>query len=132
MPNLANLFAYGTLMLPEMMHQLLGKEIKSIPGTLNGYVCYEVKHQIYPAIVALDGSKVSGIVYENLRNGDLTKLDEYEGEMYERKTVLVRLNDGTNLPCQTYVCKVAYISYLDNKLWTPSRISPEGLSGLLR
>lgn len=132
MPNLANLFAYGTLMLPEMMHQLLGKEIQSIPGTLNGYACYEVKHQIYPAIVALDGSNVTGIVYQNLRNGDLTKLDEYEGEMYERKTVQVRLNDGTNLPCQTYVCKEEYISYLDNKLWNPSRISPEGLSGLLR
>ena len=131
MATQTHLFAYGTLMLPEMVHQLLGRAITSVPGTLHGYACYEVKHQIYPAIIAVDGSLVSGLVYQNILEIDLEKLDQYEGDMYERTKVKVELADGRDLLCQTYVCKVEYQACLLNKLWTPSRISPEGLLGLL-
>ena len=131
MASQTHLFAYGTLMLPEMVQQLLGRAITSVPGTLYGYACYEVKHQIYPAIIAVDGAKVSGLVYENILEIDLKKLDQYEGDMYDRTKVTVQLSDGTDILCQTYICKVEYHSYLLNKLWTPSRISPEGLLGLL-
>lgn len=130
MTNRIHLFAYGTLMVPQMVRRLLGRGITSVSGTLEDYACYAVKHQIYPAIVAVNGSNVSGLVYQDLMENDLEKLDQYEGDMYDRTEVRVQLSDGNYILCQTYVCKVEYYSYLDNKLWTPSKISPEGLLGL--
>ncbi len=131
MSHQIHLFAYGTLMIPSMVRQLIEREVSSIPGRLDGYACYEVKHQIYPAIVAAHESNVSGVIYKNLSEEDLEKLDVYEGDMYERTCVEVKITDGRLISCQTYVCRAEYLSYLDNKLWNPSRISPEGLSDLM-
>ena len=47
-----NIFAYGSLMFPEVMFRLVsGRDYKHCPGVLKGYARKSVKDAVYPGIV---------------------------------------------------------------------------------
>ncbi|MBN2341108.1 MAG: gamma-glutamylcyclotransferase [Deltaproteobacteria bacterium] len=86
-------------------------------ATLNDYICLSVKDEQYPAIVPRQGSATKGVVYESISDRGLLNLDEFEGEMYARKTVVVRLHTGVEITVHTYVCKPVYSQMLLDDEW---------------
>ncbi|CAL5871281.1 uncharacterized protein PFLUO_LOCUS5531 [Penicillium psychrofluorescens] len=98
------LFFYGTLMAPQVLHRVVHghpdpepwqKALLSFkPAVLHGYKRHRVRSADYPGIVPASGEpstqKVLGTLVSGLTDGDLHRLDLFEGSEYERRAVAVR------------------------------------------
>ncbi|KOS48243.1 hypothetical protein ACN38_g791 [Penicillium nordicum] len=110
------LFFYGTLMVPQILHKVIhGQEdpepwqkamLRFQPAILQGYRRHRVQNADYPAIVAVPepsietekssgsktnpGTSVLGTLVSGLTDGDVYRLDRFEGSEYEKKSVVVR------------------------------------------
>jgi len=96
-------------MAPQMLHRVIhGREpapwqkamLRFQPAVLHGYRRHRVRGADYPAIVASDSrstrTSVLGTLVSGLTDGDIHRLDMYEGDEYTRERVAVRvLQDGT-------------------------------------
>lgn len=96
-------FFYGTLMAPQVLHRVIwGSQtpptpahaslLKVRPGILHAHQRRKVKHADYPAVLPADASStVRGTLVEGLTDGDLWRLDIFEGSEYARRKVKVRI-----------------------------------------
>jgi hypothetical protein len=100
-------FFYGTLMAPQVLYRVIygsprpemwQKELTTIqPAMLRGYQRHRVKGADYPAIIpcADVDACVRGTYVTGLMDGDVWRLDIFEGAEYERQKVKVKvLNEG--------------------------------------
>ncbi|BCR98875.1 gamma-glutamylcyclotransferase family protein [Aspergillus luchuensis] len=111
------LFFYGTLMAPPILHRVIHghstpepwqKALLTIkPAILHGYRRHRVRYADYPGIIpttpssssgADDGddtaageASVLGTVVWGLTDGDVYRLDRFEGSEYEKRAVRVRV-----------------------------------------
>ncbi len=113
-----DLFAYGTLMSKEIMHAVSGHRFAATPAVLRGFRRNRIRGEEYPGIVPSPGDQVEGIIYRDLTADDWKRLDLFEGEMYERSAVPVRLQDGTFEQAQTYVLRPQFKDRLSAEPWT--------------
>ena len=112
-----HLFAYGTLMFPEIWHQVAGTPHIGTPAAVHGYAAYRVKNAVYPGLVAEAGSSTGGEVFEGLDEATLLELDAYESDFYSRVEVIVLCGDGRTLPCETYVVQETCRAELTDEQW---------------
>jgi len=61
------------------------------PALLESHRRHRVKYMSYPAIVPCTGSSVRGSVVTGLTQGDIYRLDIFEGDQYLRKKVKVKV-----------------------------------------
>ena len=128
MNNPHRLFAYGTLMWPKVMASVIGhSSLQGQPATLHGYVCQRVKGEHYPVILPSEGDSVEGIVYSELSAQDFQHLDRFEGEEYDRITVII---DGQST-C-VYALSDAWSYIAEPQYWHPDQVSPEHLNAFCR
>ncbi|KAE8355757.1 AIG2-like family-domain-containing protein [Aspergillus coremiiformis] len=99
------LFFYGTLMAPQILHRVIHGSpdpepwqralLTFKPAVLHGYRRHRVRGADYPGIVAdrsADGAaSVLGTVVSGLTDGDIHRLDIFEGAEYEKGKVSVRI-----------------------------------------
>ena len=122
-----NLFTYGTLMVPEIMHQVAGCTLQSVEVSLEGYVRYGVQGEQYPGVTVQDGSSVDGILYLDVGPEALRRLDAFEGKMYSRETVTVMgKNDQKSLEAMVYVFRPEYEHLLTGESWDLQRFLQNG------
>ena len=109
------LFVYGTLAPGRVNHRVL----ESIPGswetaTLRGTLLQEGWGVAmgYPGIVpAEDGEEVEGFVFSSVYLADhWPRLDEFEGEGYQRVSVTVRVNGIHNVEAYVYALNHSPVS----------------------
>ncbi len=112
-----NLFVYGTLMCDDIMREVAGCNLTYVPGTLNGYRRRSVQGEHYPAIAPEKEGQVEGLVYLNVPDFAWDRLDRFEGEMYTRHLVQIKLSNGATLVAGTYVIKPEFIDRLDKSDW---------------
>ena len=67
------------------------------PAILESHQRHRVKHMSYPAIISRDGSSVRGSIVTGLTQGDVYRLDIFEGDQYERKKVKVKVLKSVGL-----------------------------------
>jgi gamma-glutamylcyclotransferase (GGCT)/AIG2-like uncharacterized protein YtfP len=128
-------FFYGTLMSPRVLHRVChgpsskraSKQSNSTthhpltikPALLQGYRRHRVRHADYPAIVDDPSgiSTVRGTLVSGLTEGDIWRLDIFEGPEYHRRKVTARpivknketkeepnsSDLGEGVECETYV-----------------------------
>lgn len=92
---MADLFAYGELMRPEVMGKLLGRLPPSRPAVLPDHRRVLDEAIGFFRAIPCPGSRVDGLLYEGLTPGELARLDEYEEVgrgLYERAEVEVRVS----------------------------------------
>lgn len=118
-----NLFAYGTLMWPEVLESVIGRHLDGVRATLGGYQRRRIIGEHYPAIIPASGEVVDGILYENLTEADFLHLDLFEGEEYDRVTVQIG-----NIEAQAYVLAERWRHIMDKQPWLPEHLSPEHLA----
>ncbi|GAD96851.1 disease resistance protein Aig2, putative [Paecilomyces variotii No. 5] len=102
------LFFYGTLMAPQILHRVCHgrpdpepwqKNMLTIrPAILHGYRRHRVRGADYPGIIpgsddasSSNNSSVLGTVVSGLTDGDIYRLDLFEGDEYVKKPVKVRV-----------------------------------------
>jgi len=61
------------------------------PALLQSYRRHRVRHADYPAILPHTGSTVRGTLVTGLTEGDIYRLDIFEGSQYSRETVTVQI-----------------------------------------
>ena len=111
------LFAYGTLMCPEIIREVSGITQPGQPAVLHGFARYRVRGEYYPAITAQAGARVDGLLYDCTDPDAWRRLDLFEGDMYLRSAVQVELTDGTRCMADTYVLHPAHLDCLDHREW---------------
>jgi hypothetical protein len=100
-------FFYGTLMAPPVLHRVIwGSQspptpvhasfLHIRPAILHAHRRHKVKGADYPAILPVSASTASsssvrGTLVEGLTDGDIWRLDIFEGSEYQRRKVKVRV-----------------------------------------
>lgn len=98
-------FFYGTLMAPPVLHRVIwGSQTPPTPAhasllhiqpaILHAHQRHKVKHADYPAILptsAEANTSVRGTLVTGLTDGDIWRLDIFEGSEYQRRKVRVRV-----------------------------------------
>lgn len=124
------LFAYGTLQLPEVLQAVIGQRRAGVPALLSGYRRFRVPGKPYPAMVVEARSSVPGLLYEGLSAAALEQLDYYEGELYERRELLVQVQ-SVQVPAMSYVLGQAHGSLIAEEPWDLQAFEREHLASYL-
>lgn len=99
-----HVFSYGTLMFPDVWRAVVRKDFAQIEGMLQGYAIYRVRNEEFPGIVPADASQsVSGVLYLDVDDRSVRRLDRFEGTFYRRETVTVQCNDGWQRQGAAYI-----------------------------
>jgi gamma-glutamylcyclotransferase (GGCT)/AIG2-like uncharacterized protein YtfP len=112
-----NIFAYGTLMIPSVMHAVTARHFRSQKAILRDYARFRVKGESYPGIIPVTDAITEGIVYFNGNEFSLEQLDTFEGDLYERTRIRVETQEKEILNAQAYVIQSKYLGYLSRKEW---------------
>jgi gamma-glutamylcyclotransferase (GGCT)/AIG2-like uncharacterized protein YtfP len=114
-----NLFAYGTLMDPEIMTRVSGVRCRAGKAVLSGYVRRTVRGEVYPAITPRPGETVEGVVYFDLTPEAFDRLDRFEGPMYRRSAVPVAAEaaGSEETAAETYVIAPENLDRLSDEDW---------------
>lgn len=112
-----DLFTYGTLMSPDIMARVAGCRLAALSATLADYRRSLVKDEVYPGICENAAGQVDGILYLAVPAAALQRLDVFEGEMYERREVVVEGEGGAVRAAMTYVFRPAYLHLLTGIPW---------------
>lgn len=85
-----NLFAYGTLMLPDIQQELFGRELEGENDILNNYIKNEITidNEVYPCVDGSAGNTTQGVLYK-IASKELVLVDKYEGIEYKRIKVVL-------------------------------------------
>jgi gamma-glutamylcyclotransferase (GGCT)/AIG2-like uncharacterized protein YtfP len=122
------LFAYGTLLFPDVLRLVAGRVPVGQPAALDRFVRRRVVGEIFPAIVeGDDGDRVSGILYSGLEQSEWDRLDRFEGELYERREVVL---DGRRA-ASTYVLGPSWRHRLGPEPWDPEAFARDHLDAFV-
>jgi gamma-glutamylcyclotransferase (GGCT)/AIG2-like uncharacterized protein YtfP len=125
-----HLYTYGTLQLPQIISQIVGRPVLGRPARLAGFARYRIRDRVYPAIVESPGAELEGVVYEGLAADELLRLDDYEGPIYERIAVQIEV-EGAALAACTYVLRPEHRARLSTEPWDLVSFEQEHLASYL-
>jgi hypothetical protein len=129
--SLHHLYAYGTLQVPEVLQQVIGRSVAGRPAVLEGYARYRLRNQVYPGIVEHPGGHVTGLLYSGIDAHELERLDAYEGPLYERRSLTLRV-DGEQIEATGYVLRIEHRRLLSNHPWELGAFSRDHLTDYLK
>lgn len=104
-------------MFADVWQRVVSGTYHSFAATLNDYRRFAVRDETYPGIIASDGCSVAGLVYTDVDPADVARLDQFEGELYQRIDVAVTDAHGNAIKVQTYL--FLQPSRLTEQPWIP-------------
>jgi len=114
-----NIFTYGSLMFPSVMRAVTDHEFPSLKARLRDYARYKVIGEAYPGLTPLEGAVTEGVLYLDVDVLSVRRLDDFEGEFYERTQIPAETLEGDSLTANTYVIKAKYLDRLSSEPWDP-------------
>ena len=99
------------------MHAVTARHFRSQKAILRDYARFRVKGESYPGIIPVTDAITQGIVYFNVNEFSLERLDTFEGDLYERTRIRVETEKKEILNAQAYVVQSKYLGYLSRKAW---------------
>ncbi len=118
------LFAYGTLQFPDIIAAVTGRTLAGTPAVLDGYARFGIHNEPFPGIVPSEPHQVEGVLYTGVMPGERRRIDVFEGEPYQRETVLVRLpEDDASVEAVTYVIRPRWRTVMTTTGWDPDEFA---------
>lgn len=115
-----NLFAYGTLMNPEVWARVTGRTFRCAPATLQGYAVRRLHGHDFPGILPVPGQSARGLVYFDLDDDTLARLDAYEDDFYQRTVLTVELcGSRTAEEAGVYLIQPPFHAIVAPEPWIP-------------
>lgn len=112
------LFTYGTLIVPALFVKVSGEARPQVPARLVGYRCGRVRRQPFPGIVPQEAATTEGVVYQDVSQAQLRRIDAFEDDYYERTPVEVEtIADGQVIEAQTYIVAPRYRHLVTAEAW---------------
>ncbi len=99
---MTNVFTYGSLMYPEVFGPVTLANPKCHRARLDGWSRHAIRARTYPAAVPASGASIEGVLWIDVDEDTMRRLDRFEGEEYERQQVLVTLPGGERVDAQIY------------------------------
>jgi gamma-glutamylcyclotransferase (GGCT)/AIG2-like uncharacterized protein YtfP len=124
----SHVFTYGTLLFPEVMDAVAGRTFVQVPATLAGFTRVRVRGAVYPAAREEAGGSITGLLYLDVDAAALARLDRFEGELYERRSVRVTSDDGAGSTAEVYVVPPARYGRLEPRAWDLEQFRREHLA----
>jgi len=132
----SRLFAYGTLMFPEVRRALIGDDLPTAPVELAGYARYTVRHPHlapFPAIVPRPDREVTGVLLYDLDAVARDALDQFEridAGLYRKVVLSVRDRAGLTATAVSYVAGPGVASHLRGP-WDPESFRRNQLASFM-
>ena len=127
MPAPHDVFTYGTLLVAEVMEAVAGARFASVPARLDGWDRVCVRGAVYPGVREAAGASVEGVLWLDVNDDALLRLDRFEGDVYERRLVRVATANGPR-DAQVYVIPRANEHLLEPSPWDLERFRREHLA----
>lgn len=121
-----HLFAYGTLMCDDIMQDVSTCAIAGERALLQGFSRRVVTGQPFPALIESSVDQVQGILYRDVTDEAWLRLDQFEGSMYARREVAVRLDSGDIVTAEAYVIEPEYMGWVEDDLWDYQKFLSKG------
>ena len=125
------IFTYGTLMIPDVMYAVTTREFRFKDAILRGYARFTVKGESYPGIIPVADTVTEGIIYFDVDELSLERLDAFESDLYQRTPVRVETEKDEILNAETYVVRPEYRGYLSSKEWNVKEFNQKHLGAFL-
>jgi gamma-glutamylcyclotransferase (GGCT)/AIG2-like uncharacterized protein YtfP len=126
------LFAYGTLRYPEVLQAITGCHLEGEKAVLEDYACYIVRGSVYPGIICEPHACTEGVIFTGIGDAHFRKLDDFEGDLYERIRVCVTDGEGNPMQAWTYAIRDAMRAQLTRMPWNREVFEGEHLRGFLK
>ena len=127
-----HLFCYGSLMFAPVWSRVVQGTYDRVEAPLRGFQRRCVQGGTYPCLIP--GSYddiVDGVIYLHVNTADMARLDAFEGELYDRKTVVCLDAAKRSYEAEVYVLKTHYRSVATDAAWDVTWFASEGLSQFL-
>ena len=98
-----HVFTYGSLMFDAVWSLVVAERYRSMAARLDGHVRHAIAGEDYPGMVARADQRVDGVMYLDVADVDLARLDRFEGDDYRRASLVVACADGVDREAETYV-----------------------------
>lgn len=100
------MFTYGSLMFPEVWTRVVAGDYRAVVGSLEHHARFAIDGETYPGVVARSDVRVDGVLYLDVSDDDVARLDAFEGDDYLRGRVEIACSDGTVRPAEVYVYRL--------------------------
>ncbi len=123
-----HIFTYGSLMFEPVWSRLVRGTYRKTPARLHGFTRRRVRGDVYPAVFrSQDEDWVDGIVYLDVSDEDIRRLDSFEGDLYDRQSQWVVVEGAEGVSAYAYVLKEKYAHMMDEREWDPLWFARHGL-----
>jgi hypothetical protein len=96
---------------------LLASLLTIRPATLHDHCRHRVRNVDYPGVTPQEGYSVRGTFVTGLTDGDIARLDMFEGNEYTRKFVQVKVDgEEEEMKAEIYMYTAGAV-YLEKKEW---------------
>lgn len=126
-----HLFTYGSLVFPAVMEAVTGRRFECVEARLHGYRRRMLRGRVYPGVRPDACETTTGRLYLGLDAATLACLDDFEGDEYERRQVVLDLDEDARA-AETYVLTRAAWPLLTDAPWRPERFTALHLPEYLR
>jgi gamma-glutamylcyclotransferase (GGCT)/AIG2-like uncharacterized protein YtfP len=114
-----NVFTYGTLMFPQVWQAVVGRRFVTVGGRAAGFAIYRVRDAVYPGMLAAaPADYVRGVVYLDVDDESMLRLDRFEDDFYQRQAVPVACDDGQPREVEAYVVPLGFRNVLTPEPWS--------------
>ena len=114
-----HLFAYGTLMDASVWSRVAQETCGMRRAVLHGYEARRLRDVMFPGLVQCEGAITPGLVYLDVSEAALARLDAYEDDFYERVPVPVIFEDGATLTADAYLVMPVHRDVVLAEKWLP-------------
>jgi len=112
-----SLFIYGTLLAPEVLRLLVPRDVEQGDARLRGYVRRALHGVVFPGIVPREGETTHGVLLQGLRREEVERLDDFEGDLYQRTPCVVETERGEH-QATVYVLRQEHSGRLAPRDWS--------------
>ena len=115
---MTNVFAYGTLQFPQVVHAVTGRHFDTCPGRLEGYARYRLTTVDYPGVIPESGAITEGAILLDVDSHSLRRINDYEGRLYRFIELPVVLPNGCVIDAGVYVIAHRYRRRIIKQTWS--------------
>jgi gamma-glutamylcyclotransferase (GGCT)/AIG2-like uncharacterized protein YtfP len=127
---MTSVFTYGSLIVPEVWALVAGRRHGSEPAILGGYKRRALHGVPYPGIFPAPAEQVEGILWHGVEPEEMLRLDDFEGDLYERITTEVNVG-AERIAAEAYVVGAAHEGMLSHEPWDEARFRAQELDAYL-
>ena len=118
-------------MYDRVWQQIVSGFHQKIPAEIIGYKRLKVKNADYPGLVKGEGI-VQGLVWLNVSQSNIERLDSFEGEFYKRVAGVAKDINNNPIVVNFYLIQDLYLSILEDIAWNKEEFEQHGLEKFLK